>query len=184
MSVWGSPKAGAEEPLSRLNRADHTAAAVVDTEQAHSHLSLPAEAENRATTEAAPPQQDRHTHDDDGAPHTAMLRGPFDGWARTEELAQAIVSLGDIRRGIGATSTDVIARRIIEALDVEFRVIRRCLADQIGDKQGLAHMPSADRDRALGRLTWILAAVDDPGGPPSPSLARVIRTLDPPAALV
>lgn len=113
-----------------------------------------------------------------------MLRGPLDGWARTEELAQAIVSLGDIRRGIGATSTDVIARRIIEALDVEFRLIRRCLADQIGDKQGLADMPSADRDRALGRLTWILAALDDPGGSPSPSLARVIRALDPPATLV
>lgn len=57
MSVWGSPKAGAEEPLSRLNRADHTATAVVDTEQARSHLSLPAEAENRATAEAAPPSR-------------------------------------------------------------------------------------------------------------------------------
>lgn len=113
-----------------------------------------------------------------------MLRGPLDGWARTEELAQAIVSLGDIRRDLGATSTDLIARRIIEALDVEFRLIRQCLADQIGDKRDLADMPSPERDRALGRITWLLAVLGDPGGPPSPSLARIIRALDPLAALV
>lgn len=56
MSVWGSPKASAEEPLNRLNRVDHVAAAVVDTEQAHSHCGLLTEAENGATTEAVPAQ--------------------------------------------------------------------------------------------------------------------------------
>lgn len=183
MSVWGSPKASAEEPLSRLSRAEHTATAVVETEQTRTHSGLPTEAKNPATTEAVLAESDGQTLTD-RASEVLMLRAPLDGWARTEELAQAIVSLGDIRRDLGAMPIDLVAERIMEALDAEFRLIRRILADQIGDKSVAVDAHSPERDRVLERLRWLLAVLDRPGGAASSSLAKITRTLDPPSALV
>lgn len=180
MSVWSSPKAPLEEPLSRLSRADHVAAAVVETEEPRTHSGLPTEVENPAAMEAVA-ELDGRARSDGNTSEVLMLRAPLDGWARTEELAQAIVSLGDIRRDVGAMPIDLVAGRIAEALDVEFRLIRRVLADQIGEKPVQTDVPSPERDRAIERLTWLMGVLDDPGGAASPSLVRIIRALHPPA---
>lgn len=84
-------------------------------------------------------------------------------WESTEQLARAIVGLADFRLALAEQPPQLLAERIVEALDGELGKIARVLATRISNDQA----PSDGLSTSLARVEWVLSAlegIDGQGG--------------------